>query len=114
MTLGLTLPSPAIASVAHVFLEVATLPESGSCLRRIVLVLPRSRYFAPPGTLLNVSEKAIPELQAELAKTWHYNLNLLRLGITACRAGKATKKEPNPPVTCADQLMFDLSNQHPE
>ena len=113
MTLGLTLPSPAIASVVCVFFGVPTCPESGSCVTHF-LVLPRSRYFAPPGTLLNVSEKAIPELQAELAKTWHYNLNLLRLGITACRAGKATKKEPNPPVTCADQLMFDLSNQHPE
>jgi hypothetical protein len=72
------------------------------------------KYFAPAGTLLNVSEQAIPRLQAELASTWHYNLNFLSLGRPACAAGKPTKKDPDPPTTCTDQMMIDLSNAHPE
>jgi hypothetical protein len=72
------------------------------------------KYFAPAGTLLNVSEEAIPKLQAELASTWHYNLNFMRLGTAACAAGKPTKADPNPTPVCKEQQMIDLSNAHPE
>lgn len=76
------------------------------------------KFFAPTGTPLNVSEQAIPTLQKELASTWHYNLNFMRLGpYPACAAAKPTmptKADPDPPPICKDQGMFDLSNKHPE